>query len=207
MTGREGRPATRRRFLGVVGAGVPVGVAGCLGGAGDGTGGDDAEVGDDGEHQYETDVEHPGDEPLEFTGEYACPVCNMIPADYPTWQCQLAHENGQGAAFDTPGCLFAYYAAPPIDSEITAAWVTDFGDEDLVDGFEASYVLVTDSTPVPEETMGLNPRPFEAYDDAVDYLDEWDAEALTEDDIVALADVDREIAAIYRGNRLPDEEG
>ncbi|MFC4544460.1 nitrous oxide reductase accessory protein NosL [Halosolutus amylolyticus] len=200
MNGYVSRSTSRRRFLGVVGTGVPVGVTGCLGGTGD-DGNDDG----DGEHQYATDVEHPGDEPLEFTGEYVCPVCNMIPADYPTWRCQLAHEDGQGALFDTPGCLFAYYAAPPTDAEITAAWVTDFESEALVDGFEASYVLVTDDAAVPEETMGINPRPFENREDAVAYLDEWDAEDLTEDDVVELTDVDREIAAIYRGNRLPDE--
>ncbi len=206
MTDRKRRSIDRRRFIGVVGAGAIGAGAGCLGN-GDGDGGDGNDAGSEGSggHRFETDVEHPGDEPLEFTGEYSCPVCSMTPADYPQWQCQLAHEDGQGAVFDTPGCLFAYYAAPPTDAAITDAWVTDFGSEDLVDGFEAAYVLVTDSSAVPQETMDINPRPFEDDDDAVDYLDEWDAEELTEDDIVALEAVDREIAAIYRGNRLPDE--
>ncbi|WP_246999330.1 nitrous oxide reductase accessory protein NosL [Halosolutus gelatinilyticus] len=211
MTGFEGRPFTRRRLLGSAGAGATIAAAGCLGRFGDdGSGSADSAEDGDGrgegdEHQYATDVEHPGGEPLEFSGDYNCPVCNMTPADYPRWQCQLAHENGQGALFDTPGCMFAYYAAPPIDSPIDGAWVTDFGSGDLVDGTDASYVLVTDSEAVPNETMGLNPRPFASYDDAVAYLDEWEAEELTEDDIVGLADVDREVAAIYRGNRLPDE--
>ncbi len=205
MTERAGRSIDRRQFVGIVAAGAIGASAGCLGGNGDeGADADDAGSEDDGAHRFATDVEHPGDEPLEFTGEYSCPVCNMTPADYPQWQCQLAHEDGQGAVFDTPGCLFAYYAAPPTDAAITDAWVTDFGSEDFVDGFEASYVLVTDSSAVPQETMNINPRPFEDDADAVDYLDEWDAEDLTEDDIVDLEAVDREIAAIYREDRLPE---
>lgn len=198
----------RRRLLGAIGGGVCVGLAGCLGdddadGNGD-DGTDDEDDGDD-EHQYAIDLEHPGDEPLEFTGQHNCPVCNMTPADYPTWQAQLAHEDGTGALFDTPGCLFAYYAVPPTDSDVAAAWVTDFETGDLIDATEAHFVLVTDDEPVPDEVMGLNPRPFADRDDAVAYLDEWDAEELTEDDIVGLDDVDHDVAAIYRGNRMPNE--
>ncbi|MFC4437046.1 MULTISPECIES: nitrous oxide reductase accessory protein NosL [Natrialbaceae] len=203
MSQHDGRSHTRRRLLGAIGTGATGAVAGCLGRNGGGE--DEGEDEDDREHQYATSVEHPGDEPLDFTGEYNCPVCNMTPADYSVWQSQLAHEDGTGAVFDTPGCLFAYYAVPPTDSDVVAAWVTDFETGELIDATEAFFVLVTDDEPVPDEVMGLNPRPFEDRDDAVAYLDEWDAEELTEDDIIGLTDVDREVAAIYRGNRLPDE--
>ncbi|RQH03094.1 nitrous oxide reductase accessory protein NosL [Natrarchaeobius oligotrophus] len=208
MTRLEREPFARRRFLGALAAGTGVGVAGCLGngGAESEDGGDDhAGDGNDGEHQYATSLEHPGDEPIEFTDDQHCPVCNMTPADYPQWQCQLAHDDGTGAAFDTPGCLFAYYAVPPTDAPVAAAWVTDFETEALVDAFEAHFVVVTDEDAVTGEVMGLNPRPFADRDDAVAYLDEWEAEELTEEDVVSLEDVDREVAAIYRGNRLPDE--
>lgn len=203
---REGRSIDRRRVVGIVGAGAMGLAAGCLGFGDDEASGDGATTDDSGddEHRFAGTVDHPGDESLEFTGEYSCPVCNMTPGEYPQWQSQLALEGGEGVLFDTPGCLFAYYVAQPTDAEITNVWVTDFDSGDLIDGTEAWYVIVTDDEPVPQETMGLNPRPFEEYDDAVAYLDEWDAEDLTEDDIIQLDDVDRETAAIYRGNRLPD---
>ncbi|MFP8953980.1 nitrous oxide reductase accessory protein NosL [Natrialbaceae archaeon A-arb3/5] len=202
MTGFDSQRVTRRRVLGATGAGVAVTTAGCLSGnGGDET--DDSNSTD--EHQYAIDFDHPGDEPVEFTDDQSCPVCGMTPTGYPDWQCQLAHEDGSGATFDTPGCLFAYYAVPPTDSDVVAAWVTDFRTRELVDATEASFVIVTDSDAVPDEVMDLNPRPFADSDDAVDYLGEWDAEELTEDDIIELEDVDREIAEIYRGNRMPDE--
>ncbi len=200
MTGDGHRSIDRRRFVGIVGAGTLGLIAGCLGGGDDDSG--ETDDSDDG-HPFAGTVDHPGDEPLEFTGEYSCPVCNMTPGDYQDWQAQLALDGGEGVLFDTPGCLFAYVAEPPTDDEITSVWVTDFESGDLIDGAEAFYVIVTDDEPVPEEVMGLNPRPFEDESDAIAYLDEWDAEELTEDDIIGLDDVDRETAAIYRGNRLP----
>ncbi|RQG87013.1 hypothetical protein EA462_15320 [Natrarchaeobius halalkaliphilus] len=211
MTGLESEPLVRRRFIGAIGTGTAVCFAGCLGenGSGDDHGDhathDDHQNGDGGENQFETSLEHPGNEPIEFADDLRCPVCNMVPAQYPQWQSQLAHENGDGAVFDTPGCLFAYYAVPPTDSPVTAVWVTDFESGDLIDATEAHFVIVTDETAVTGEVMEINPRPFADRDDAVAYLSEWDTEELTEDDIIGLEDVDREVAAIYRGNRLPDE--
>ncbi|MEY7850861.1 nitrous oxide reductase accessory protein NosL [Natrarchaeobius sp. A-rgal3] len=209
MSGYGGDLPTRRRVLASLGTGTAAGLAGCFGDAnGDGgEGGDDTGDGTDEadeDHQYATNLAHPGDEPIEFEG-LRCPVCNMQPADYPSWQSQLGHEDGTGAAFDTPGCLFAYYAAPPTESPVEGAWVTDFETGDLIDATAAHYVIVTDENAVTGEVMGLNPRPFADREDAVAYLEEWDAESLTEDDIIGLADVDRDVAAIYRGNRLPDE--
>lgn len=213
MTRFADRPRTRRRLLGTIGAGIPVGLAGCLGGgsdgdesAGDGNGdsGSDEEADADGENRYaEQLLEHPGDEPLSFTEDQNCPVCGMTPANYQHWHCQLAHENGDGAAFDTPGCLFAYYAFQPVDAPVTAGWVMGIETRELIDATDAHYVLVTDDTATTDEPMGPNPRPFADRDDAVAYLEEWDAEDLTEDDIVQLSDVDREIAALYRESRFP----
>lgn len=219
MADDERESIDRRRFVGVVGSGAIGLAAGCLGNGDDGEEIDDGDAGssggngdggadgsDDDSHPFAGTVDHPGDEPLEFTGEHACPVCNMVPGDYPQWRAQLALEGGEGVLFDTPGCLFAYSVAQPTDAEITDVWVTDFDSEELIDGFEAWYVIVTDSNAEATrgEVMDINPRPFENEGDAIDYLDEWDAEELTEDDVIQLEDVDRETAAIYRGNRLPD---
>ncbi|WP_049923063.1 nitrous oxide reductase accessory protein NosL [Halopiger djelfimassiliensis] len=199
MADRDGA-VMRRRLLASIAAGTGVGIAGCLNGDEPGD-----ESDEDDEHRYATTLRHPGDEPIEFTDDQNCPVCAMTPRDYPHWRSQLAHENGAGAAFDTPGCLFAYYAAPPTDSPVVGAWVSEFGRNALIDATEAHYVLVTDDNAVYGETMGLNPRPFADREDAVAYLDEWDAEDLTENDIIELVDVDRDVAAIYRSGRLPDE--
>lgn len=198
----EGR-LPRRRVLTLVGSAAVGGIAGCVGEKDADPEGTAADPDDD-THPYAVFVDHPGDEPIEFDYGQSCPVCNMSPLDYPNWQCQLAHENGDGAVFDTPGCLFAYYAVPPTDSPVVGAWVTDTATGDLVDGTEAVYVLVTTSPNPADEPMDPNPRPFGDREDALAFLAEWDLEELTEDDVVGLEDVDYETAAIYRGYRMPD---
>ncbi|RKD97590.1 nitrous oxide reductase accessory protein NosL [Halopiger aswanensis] len=203
----EDGPITRRRLLGAAGAGTAL-VAGCLGGGTEEDSGveghsDDAAA-DGGENRYgESLVDHPGDEPIAFVDGQQCPVCRMTPASYGGWHCQLAHENGEGAVFDTPGCLFAYYAYQPVEAPVTAGWVMGIEAGDLIDATEAHYVLVTDKRATADEPMGPNPRPFADREDAVAYLEDWDAEELTEDDVISLSDVGQEHAEIYRGNRLP----
>ncbi|WP_049904660.1 nitrous oxide reductase accessory protein NosL [Natrialba asiatica] len=202
MTGPSATDSSRRRLLGALGIGVTTSIAGCLGELVD----NGAEGEDDDEHPFaDRVIDHPGGESIPFTEDQHCAVCNMRPTSYARWQGQLAHENGEGAVFDTPGCLFAYYAAPPVESPVSDAWTTNFGTTELIDATDAHFVLVTDEDGVDSEPMGLNPRPFAAREDAVAYLDEWDAEALTEEDIIELSAVDREIARIYRGRRVPDE--
>ncbi|SIS05689.1 nitrous oxide reductase accessory protein NosL [Natronorubrum thiooxidans] len=200
MTERGGLPIGRRGFLGLLGAGTVAGVAGCLGG--DGDDGSAHVDGDQAGNSYDPNVdEHPGDDPIEFAETQGCAVCNMTPTDYPQWQSQLAHKDGTGAVFDTPGCLFAYLVATSSDSAVAGAWATDHGTGDLIDATDAHFVVVTDATAA-DDPMDINPRVFADHDDAVAYLEEWDAESLTEDDIIGLEDVDVEIASIYRGNRL-----
>jgi len=68
-------------------------------------------------------------------------------------------------------------------------------------------VLITDKEAA-EDPMGIDPRPYAEREDAVAFLEEWEAEDLTpeeEDIIVGLEDVDMEIAVIYRESQLPDE--
>ncbi|WP_126663386.1 nitrous oxide reductase accessory protein NosL [Haloterrigena salifodinae] len=195
MNGPNRRPLERRRLLGLLGAGLLAGGAGCLGGD---EGGADEE---DDERTVDPILEHPGDEPVAFTDEQNCPICNMTPADYPNWHGQVAHEDGTGAAFDTPGCLFAYLVITTSDSPVAGAWTADFETGDLVDATEAHFVLITDETAV-DDPMKINPRSFANRDDAVAFLEEYDAEDLTEEDIVGFDEIDRETAEIYRGNRM-----
>ena len=80
--------------------------------------------------------DHPVDEPVEFAAGQRCPVCNMQPPDYPRWNCQLAHGDGTGLFFDSPGCLLAYYVVTeshPTDAPIERFWFTEFGGFELFD--------------------------------------------------------------------------
>ncbi|NUB91714.1 nitrous oxide reductase accessory protein NosL [Haloterrigena sp. SYSU A558-1] len=195
MNGPNGRPLERRRLLGFLGTGLLAGSAGCLGG-------DEGEADEeDDERTVDPTLEHPGDEPVAFTDEQNCPICNMTPADYPNWHGQVAHEDGTGAAFDTPGCLFAYLVITTSDSPVAGAWIADYETGDLVDATEAHFALITDETAV-DDPMKINPRSFADRDDAVAFLEAYDAEDLTEEDIIEFDEIDRETAEIYRSNRM-----
>ena len=196
MTERDGLSLERRRLLGVLGAGSIAGLAGC---SGDDDEADDEDGND--ERAIDPNMEHPGDDPVEFTGDQECPVCGMPPTNYSRWNAQLAHEDGMGAVFCTTGCLFGYVAATASDSPIENAWTMDYEDRDLVDATEAHYVLITDEDAV-DDPMTINPRAFSDEDDALEFVEDWDAEELTEDDIIGFEDIDRDVAAIYRANRI-----
>ncbi|ELY61631.1 nitrous oxide reductase accessory protein NosL [Natronolimnohabitans innermongolicus] len=182
----------RRGLLAVLGAGAAVGLAGCAGG-------NDEE--EDEATTYEPNVDdHPGDEPIEFTSDQNCVVCNMTPTDYSDRMSQLAHEDGRGAVTCSPGCLFAYYAATASDSDVVGAWAVEITTGELADVTDGYFVLVTDEQAA-DDPMGIDPRPFGDREDALEFIDEWDAEALGEDDIITLEDVDRDVARPYR-NRV-----
>ncbi|WP_440765477.1 nitrous oxide reductase accessory protein NosL [Natronorubrum sp. DTA7] len=198
MTERDGVPLERRRLLGLLGTGAVAGFAGCSGG--DDESDDEDENGTD-ERLIEPNMEHPGDDPIDFTGDQSCPVCGMPPVNYSRWNAQLAHEDGTGAIFDTTGCLFAYVAATASDSPIENAWTMDYETRDLVDATEAHYVLITDEDAV-DDPMTINPRAFGDEADALEFVEDWDAEELTEDDVIGLEDVDRDVAMIYRPGRI-----
>ncbi|WP_306057142.1 nitrous oxide reductase accessory protein NosL [Natronococcus wangiae] len=206
MSPHDRRSLARRRFLGAIGAGTGVGVAGCIG-----DGGDEDETGGDGDngddaHPNEPHISEPGDEPLELSEDQNCVVCSMTPADYSDWHSQLAHETDERAIFCSSGCMTAYLAAPAVDSESVGAWTVDFETGELIDALEAHFVIVTDESGAGgDDVMGLNPRPFEDEDDAVAYLEEWDAEELTEDDIIGFDGIDADVASHYRPGRFPEE--
>lgn len=184
---------SRRGFVGLVTVGGVGVLAGCLDGE-DPNGGDGDETG--GSPDDYDPVDHSGDEPIEFPDDYRCPVCNMIPVEYSSTNAQLAHENGHGKFFDSAGCLFAYYADPEAydgpDSAVVGAWATGYESGELIDATEAYFVLDIEEYNDPMDS----PVPFEAREDAVDYVD--DRDHVSEDDIAGLEDADSDAAAPFR---------
>ncbi|AGB32707.1 lipoprotein [Natrinema pellirubrum DSM 15624] len=187
----------RRRFIGALAAGTGVGIAGCLGES-ESDDGPPAQV-------YEPTLEGIEEGPFAFPEGESCAVCSMAATEYPE-SSQLVHENGQAAVFESPGCLFAYVASSTPDSPIAGAWTVDRETGEQIDATEAHYVLITDEEAV-DDPMGIDPKAFADREDALNYLEAWEAEDLSpEDDIITgLEPVDLEIAAIYRPHRVPDE--
>lgn len=201
MTERDG--LERRGLLGALGVGAAAAIAGCLGGDQSGNGGTGNTDGSPAQ-VYEPSIEGVDEGPVEFVEGQRCEVCGMPPINY-FGKGQLVHENGLAGVFDSPGCLFAYVVSSTPDSPIADAWTTDYQTGDLVDATEANFVLITDEEAA-DDPMGIDPRPYADREDALAFLEEWEAEDLTEDDIiVGLDDVDMETASIYRGTRLPNE--
>ncbi|MFC3956956.1 nitrous oxide reductase accessory protein NosL [Halovivax cerinus] len=150
--------------------------------------------------------DHPLSEPLRFSGENSCPVCTMTPADYLPWSCQLAHADGTGLFFESPGCLLAYRAvtrAHPTDAPIERIW---FIDQDTREMFDAADGFLVKETALESQAspMSGSPVPFATEERAMAYVD--DADHLDADDVLTIDDVDRELAAFYRGGRMPDSD-
>ncbi|WP_247005395.1 nitrous oxide reductase accessory protein NosL [Halorientalis litorea] len=153
----------------------------------------------------ETETAASAAEAVTVPSDANCPVCNMVPAEYPDWNAQVVHEDGERAFFDTAGCMVTYYALPDefaaTDAPITGVWVTDFETRERVDGTTAHYALETDSERV-NDPMRRNPAPFADRADAVAYVDAVDY--LTTDDIVGLDAFDRDLAVQYRRRFVED---
>lgn len=202
MRGSGPRALGRRNMLEVAVASGVIALSGCLGGP------RDEETHDESDGIEPVFPDHPGDEPASFPESHFCNgICGMDVANYPEWNAQLAHVDGTGAFFCTTGCLFGYLAVPDhhdAPADIDGVWVTDHGSGDLVDGWDAVYVLIRDSDLV-SDPMGINPRPFADETNAVSYVDNHEDDSVTEEDVVQLDDVDLSVASIYRGDRLPRE--
>ena len=211
MTNLGGRVCGRRQLLASMGCGSVVAVAGCLSGTDDesnnGESNDDESNGDPdpsyaGRTPYMED-DHPIDEPVEFTDDQDCPVCQMRVARYGDWRAQLAHEDGTGIFFDTPGCLLAYYVDYELfdssDEPIAAVWLTDFDTGRMFEASDGYLVRETDFDRH-QFPMGGSPIPLESREDAVAYVEEYDD--LDEADVITIDDVDRELAKEYRGGRM-----
>ena len=204
MPQRDRRVGSRRRVLAAVGTTLAVGLAGCADDD-DGTEGDDAatENGDTAGNS-EFLVDHPVDEPKEFADSHMCAVCSMGVTNYADRMAQLAHEDGDGAMFCSPGCLFAY-AVEPVhfggsDGEIAGAWVVTFDTGELVDADEASFVIDRDDNRA-DAPMQIDPHVYEVEEDALAFVEEHDD--LEESDVIEFSAVDGDVARIYRLERLP----
>ncbi len=140
---------------------------------------------------------------VEVPDDARCAVCEMKAAKFPEWNAQAVHADETRAFFCTSGCATTYYAVTgqfaETDADIAGLWVRDLNSRELIDGMAAYYALETDVDRL-DDPMRVNPAPFEARADAVDYVGE--SESLTEDDIVELTAFDRELAAQYRGQLL-----
>ncbi len=203
MVQRDRRVGGRRRVLAAVGTALGVGLAGCAGDDDDTE--EDAEPeNDDTAGTSEFLVDHPVDEPTEFDDSHMCAVCSMGVTNYADRMAQLAHEDGDGVMFCSPGCLFAY-AVEPVhfggsDAEVAGAWVVTFDTGELVDADEAAFVIDSDETRA-DAPMQLDPHVYEVEEDALAFVEEHDD--LEESDVIEFSDVDGDVARLYRLERLP----
>ena len=197
---------TRRSLLAAVGSATVVPVAGCLG-RNLAESGDSTAEGSGSEDDRPDFPDHPGDEPRAPPEDRVCDgPCGMRPSGFPEWNAQLAHEDGQGAFFDTPGCLLAYRNDPTFydgpAAAIGNAWVRDFDSGELIDATTAFFVLDYDKERL-EEPMAHNPKPFRGRADAVAYVDAYDD--LEEGDIVGIDGFGDAQAHRYRDYPIPDD--
>ena len=155
-------------------------------------------------------VEDAAIEFYEPDGDVSCSVCGMNTEMFGGWHAQATHADGTRVEFCSTGCLVSYVVDPAHhdapDSPIHGVWVVDFderpsGGTELIDAHDARFVLDYETADKFTTPMGGSPPAFPDYDAAVSYVDEY--EELTEDDIVALDDLDDEIANEYRGNFHP----
>ncbi|TKR27747.1 nitrous oxide reductase accessory protein NosL [Natronomonas salsuginis] len=208
--------STRRDVLAATGVGLLVGVAGCTGNGdapaddgGNGTeDGSDRGTDDRNEETGDSNGEANLGKPVAFPEDVSCPVCNMMPAEYPKWNAQLAHTNGDRAFFDTSGCLAAYtaytdrFGGP--DADLEAAWVTGFETGDLLRASDAYFVRVTDPDHV-DDVMMRNPTPFADRGDAEAFVEEFDAYG--DGDIITFEDFDKDLAMFYRERFIQGDGG
>ena len=219
MSDMDHTVSTRRDVLAATGAGLLVGVAGCTGNGdapadgGDGTengSGEEEDGGTDGGGDETGDANAEADlgEPVAFPEDVSCPVCNMMPAEYPEWNTQLVHTNGDRAFFDTSGCLAAYTAYTDRfdgpDSDLEAAWVTGFETGDRLRASDAFFVRVTDPDHV-DDVMMRNPTPFADRGDAEAFVEEFDAYG--DGDIITFEEFDRDLAMFYRERFIEGDDG
>ena len=88
----------------------------------------------------------PGDLPPAASKAQRCPVCNMIPANYPKWRTQITFKDGAIAAFDSPADMFRFlgnmakYDSKHTSADIAEIQVTDFIKKSRIDARRASYI-------------------------------------------------------------------
>ena len=87
-----------------------------------------------------------GDLPPATSKELRCPVCGMIPANYPKWRTRIVFKDGAVIALDSPAEMFRFLGnMEKYDSRHTAADImqmdaTDHVKRSWIDARRASYV-------------------------------------------------------------------
>ena len=163
----------RREVLAAAGLFAATGCLGEASGDEDGGGGDGTDEGGN-----ETSVEDAefAIEPVDYP-DRSCDVCARNVTEYPRWNAQAVHEDGERAFFCTSGCMGAYYTSPSAfgvsEADIAGLWVTDYGTRKTVDGFEAYYVFVGERNLI-EMPAGRNPVPFANQERAVEFTRRFD---------------------------------
>ena len=210
---------SRRKMISVLGAGTMGSLAGCAEDGGEpdqGTGNNNADLETDDEGEKDHERELALDDPEVFPEGKHCPVCNMIPGEWPEWNTQLVHADGTRAFFDTVGCMVAYlsfterFGGP--SEPVERAWVTGFNAdtdlEDMIDATEARFVRVVDSGHV-DDIMGRNPISFADRPDAEAFIDElnatYDAGYDPQADIITFEEFDEDLARFYRARFIKNE--
>lgn len=87
-----------------------------------------------------------GDLPPAASKAQRCPVCNMIPANYPKWRTQITFKDRAVAAFDSPADMFRFlgnmakYDSKHTSADIAEIQATDFIKKSRIDARQAAYV-------------------------------------------------------------------
>jgi copper chaperone NosL len=87
-----------------------------------------------------------GDLPSAASKELRCPVCGMIPANYPKWRTQITFRDGVVSAFDSPADMFRFlgnmtkYDSKHSATDIVQMDATDHVRRGRIDARRASYV-------------------------------------------------------------------
>ena len=86
------------------------------------------------------------DHPPTIGQERHCPVCGMIPANYPKWRTQITFRDGVVTEFDSPAEMFRFlgnmakYDSKHSLADTAKIEATDFIKKSRVDARQASYV-------------------------------------------------------------------
>ena len=87
-----------------------------------------------------------GDQAPAIGKEQRCPVCGMIPANYPKWRTQITFRDGTVTAFDSPAEMFRFlgnmakYDSKHAATDIVRMEATDQVRRGLIEARRATYV-------------------------------------------------------------------
>jgi nitrous oxide reductase accessory protein NosL len=101
-----------------------------------------------------------------------CPVCGMFVAKYPDWVAEIVFQDGTYAVFDGVKDLMKFYFGLQSGgsgrqlNDIASMIVTDYYGVRQIDGYQAFYVLGSDTY----GPMGKELIPFEQENDAREFL-------------------------------------